>query len=182
MHTIANIGAYVSTFGANIPSAIYSALLSGVYTTPAIHVEVIGAFTNTVPTDAYRGAGRPEACYVLERLADQAAFETGLDRVEIRLRNMITNDQMPYTTAIGPTYDSGNFPALLRRATKLAKYEDFDSRRVDIEKLGRLRGIGIATFVESLPALHHPVSLVPWALGSQLLKRRIFVSMKMALF
>ena len=149
VHTIANIGAYVSTFGANIPSAIYSALLSGVYTTPAIHVEVIGAFTNTVPTDAYRGAGRPEACYVLERLADQAAFETGLDRVEIRLRNMITNDQMPYTTAIGPTYDSGNFPALLRRATKLAKYEDFDSRRVDTEKLGRLRGIGIATFVES---------------------------------
>jgi carbon-monoxide dehydrogenase large subunit len=149
VQTIANIGAYVSTFGANIPSVIYTSLLAGVYKTPAIHVEVTGVFTNTVPTDAYRGAGRPEACYVLERLADQAANETGLDRLDVRLRNMITEDQMPYTTAIGPTYDTGNFPALLRRVSKMARYGEFELRRKATKKLGRLRGIGIASFVES---------------------------------
>ena len=87
--TVANIGAYVSTFGAAIPSAIYSALLAGVYRTPAISVKVTGVFTNTLPTDAYRGAGRPEACYVLERLADRAAAEIGVDRADIRRRNLI---------------------------------------------------------------------------------------------
>ena len=89
VETVANLGAYVSTFGAAIPSAIYSALLAGVYRTPAIFVECTGVFTNTAPTDAYRGAGRPEACYVLERLADAAAQKLGLDRAEIRRRNLI---------------------------------------------------------------------------------------------
>ena len=147
--TIANIGAYISTFGASIPSVIYSALLSGVYQTPAIHVEVTGVFSNTVPVDAYRGAGRPEACYVLERLADRAAHELGMDRVEIRLKNMITAEQMPYTTAIGPTYDSGNFPALLTKACVNSDYSNFESRRLQSQKTKKLRGIGIASFVES---------------------------------
>src|SRR5207248_5597562 len=98
--TLANLGAYVSTFGAAIPSAIYSALLAGGYRTPAIHVECTGVFTNTLPTDAYRGAGRPEACYVLERLADTAADEFGLDRAEIRRRNLIPHEAMPYKTPI----------------------------------------------------------------------------------
>ncbi|MGA7488364.1 MAG: xanthine dehydrogenase family protein molybdopterin-binding subunit, partial [Xanthobacteraceae bacterium] len=94
--TFANLGAYVSTFGAAIPSAIYSALFAGGYRTPAIFVEVTGVFTNTTPTDAFRGAGRPEACYVLERLADTAAGTLGLDRAEIRRRNLIPPDAMPY--------------------------------------------------------------------------------------
>src|SRR5262249_35920886 len=100
VRTLANLGAYVSTFGAAIPSAIYSALLAGVYRTPAIFVESIGVFSNTVATDAYRGAGRPEACYVLERLADVAAGKIGLDRGEIRRRNFIPASAMPYKTPI----------------------------------------------------------------------------------
>ena len=114
--TVANIGAYVSTFGAGIPSAIYSALLAGVYRTPAIAVQSTGVFTNTVPTDAYRGAGRPEACYVLERLADEAARMLGIDRAEIRRRNLVPVEAMPYKTPIGPTYDCGNFPKVFARA------------------------------------------------------------------
>ena len=93
-----------------IPSAIYSALLAGVYRTPAIAVQSTGVFTNTVPTDAYRGAGRPEACYVLERLADEAARVVGMDRAEIRRCNLVPVEAMPYKTPIGPTYDCGNFP------------------------------------------------------------------------
>ena len=147
--TIANIGAYVSTFGAAIPSAIYSALLAGVYRTPAIFVECTGVFTNTVPTDAYRGAGRPEACYVLERLTDRAADALGLNRAEIRRRNLIPSGVMPYQTPIGPSYDSGDFPKVFERALELASYHDFSERKKSDKKRGLLRGIGIACFVES---------------------------------
>ncbi|HML11784.1 MAG TPA: xanthine dehydrogenase family protein, partial [Xanthobacteraceae bacterium] len=122
VETVANLGAYVSTFGAAIPSAIYSSLLAGPYRTPAIHVTVTGAFTNTLPTDAYRGAGRPEACYLLERLADRAARDLNIDRAEIRRRNLIPAAAMPYKTPIGPTYDSGDFPAVLEGALGLADY------------------------------------------------------------
>lgn len=149
VRTIANVGAYVSTFGAAIPSAIYSALLAGVYRTPAISVECVGVFSNTVPTDAYRGAGRPEACYVLECLADRAAAELDLDRAEVRRRNLIPTDAMPYQTPIGPSYDSGDFPRLFDRALAAANYDGFNDRRRDTERRGRLRGIGIACFVES---------------------------------
>ena len=127
--TLANLGAYVSTFGAAIPSAIYSALLAGVYRTPAICVESIGVFTNTMPTDAYRGAGRPEACYVLERLADRAADKLGIDRAEIRRRNLIAPSAMPYKTPIGPTYDSGDFPRLFARALALGDVFEIRARR-----------------------------------------------------
>jgi carbon-monoxide dehydrogenase large subunit len=146
--TIANLGAHVSTFGAAIPSAIYSALLAGPYRTPAIFVECTGVFTNTLPTDAYRGAGRPEACYVLERLADRAACELSLDRAEIRLRNLIPAAAMPYKTPIGPTYDSGDFPRVLARALEIADYRGFAARRRAAAP-GRLRGIGMACYVES---------------------------------
>jgi carbon-monoxide dehydrogenase large subunit len=129
VETVANLGAYVSTFGAAIPSAIYSSLLAGVYRTPAVLVECTGVFTNTVPTDAYRGAGRPEACYVLERLADQAARELGIDRAEIRRRNLIPAQAMPYKTPIGPTYDCGDFPKVFSRALVLADYQGFGTRR-----------------------------------------------------
>ncbi|HET7669828.1 MAG TPA: xanthine dehydrogenase family protein molybdopterin-binding subunit [Burkholderiales bacterium] len=140
VHTTANLGAYVSSFGAAIPGPIYSALLAGVYKTPHVFVEVTGVFSNTVPTDAYRGAGRPEACYVLERLADKAALELGIDRAEIRRRNLIAKSAMPYKTPVGPTYDCGDFPKLLERALSLS---NFSAKR----KPGR--GIGIACYVES---------------------------------
>jgi carbon-monoxide dehydrogenase large subunit len=149
VNTIANLGAYVSTFGAAIPSAIYSALLAGVYRTPAISVESIGVFTNTIPTDAYRGAGRPEACYVLECLTDRAADDLGLDRAEIRRRNLIPSSAMPYKTPIGPTYDSGDFPKLFARVLALGDYSKFEARRAAAKKTGRLRGFGMACYVES---------------------------------
>ncbi|MCS6920414.1 MAG: xanthine dehydrogenase family protein molybdopterin-binding subunit [Elioraea sp.] len=149
VETTANLGAYVSTFGAAIPSAIYSALLAGVYATPAIFVEVTGVFTNTVPTDAYRGAGRPEACFVLERLADEAARALGMDRAEIRRRNLIPREAMPYRTPVGPTYDCGDFPRVFARALAAAGYAQFEERRRAAGARGRLRGIGISCFVES---------------------------------
>ena len=147
--TVANIGAYVSTFGAGIPSAIYSALLAGVYRTPAITVQSTGVFTNTVPTDAYRGAGRPEACYVLERLADEAARKLGMDRAEIRRRNLIPNEAMPYKTPIGPTYDCGDFPKVFARLTEIADYNGFAKRQAAASRTRRLRGFGFACYVES---------------------------------
>jgi carbon-monoxide dehydrogenase large subunit len=142
--TTADLGAHVSTFGAAIPGPIYSALLAGVYRTPAVHVEVTGVFSNTVPTDAYRGAGRPEACYVLERLADKAARELGLDRAEIRRRNLIVRSAMPYKTPVGPTYDCGDFPAIFEKALKAARYGE---KRAAAQ--GKLRGVGLACYVES---------------------------------
>jgi aerobic carbon-monoxide dehydrogenase large subunit len=149
VETIANVGAYVSTFGAAIPSAIYSALLAGVYRTPAIFVQVTGVFTNTLPTDAYRGAGRPEACYVLERLADRAACELAIDRAEIRKRNLIPASAMPYKTPIGPTYDCGDFAKIFARALEMADYPTFAKRRAQARRAHRLRGIGMACYVES---------------------------------
>jgi carbon-monoxide dehydrogenase large subunit len=147
--TVANLGAYVSTVGAAIPSAIYSALLAGLYRTPAIHIEVVGVFTNTLPTDAYRGAGRPEACYVLERLADRAARELGFDRAEIRRRNLIPRAAMPYKTPIGPTYDSGDFPAIFAQALAASDYAGFAGRRDAARARGCLAGIGLACYLES---------------------------------
>jgi aerobic carbon-monoxide dehydrogenase large subunit len=149
VQTFANLGAYVSTFGAAIPSAIYSALFAGGYRTPAIFVEVTGVFTNTTPTDAFRGAGRPEACYVLERLADTAAAKLGLDRAEVRRRNLIPPSAMPYKTPIGPTYDCGDFPKVFARALAVADYSHFAKRRADAARRGRLAGMGMACYVES---------------------------------
>jgi carbon-monoxide dehydrogenase large subunit len=147
--TVANLGAYVSTFGAAVPSAIYSALLAGVYRTPAIAVQSTGVFTNTLPTDAYRGAGRPEACYVLERLADEAAHALGLDRAEIRRRNLIAVESMPYKTPIGPTYDCGNFPKIFSRLLAIADYEGIAERRRIAAWGQKLHGFGVACYVES---------------------------------
>ena len=149
VHTRADMGAYVSSFGAAIPGPIYSALLAGLYRTPAVFVEVEGFYSHAVPTDAYRGAGRPEACYVLERLADKAARELGLDRAEIRRRNLIAPSAMPYKTPVGPTYDCGDFPRIFERALKIGSYDSFEQRKAASAARGRLRGIGIACYIES---------------------------------
>jgi carbon-monoxide dehydrogenase large subunit len=113
-------------------------------------VQSIGVFTNTLPTDAYRGAGRPEACLVLERLAEEAARTLGIDRAEIRRRNLIAADAMPYKTPIGPTYDSGNFPKILSRLLEIADYAGFAKRRDEARvQKEKLRGFGMACYVES---------------------------------
>jgi carbon-monoxide dehydrogenase large subunit len=147
--TIAAVGAYVSTVGAAVPTTVYTAVLSGPYRIPAIFAEVRATFTNTVPTDAYRGAGRPEACFVLERLVEEAARQTGIDRVELRRRNFIPVSAMPYSTPVGPTYDTGDFIRLFERALVLGDYAGFPARRAEAAKRGMIRGFGIAYFVES---------------------------------
>ena len=147
--TIANIGGYISTFGPNIPTNLYGPLLAGVYTTPAIYCEVKVVFTNTVPVDAYRGAGRPEATFVLERLVDVAAGEMGIDRAEIRRRNMIPKEAYPYQTPVMVQYDSGDPKSCLETALKAASWADFPKRKASSAAKGRLRGIGLSTYVEA---------------------------------
>jgi aerobic carbon-monoxide dehydrogenase large subunit len=147
--TIANLGGYISTFGPNIPTNLYGPLLAGVYTTPAIHCEVKVVFTNTVPVDAYRGAGRPEATFVLERLVDIAAAQMGIDRVEIRRRNMIPKEAYPYQTPVMMRYDSGDPKGCLAKAMNVADWAGFVARKEQSARQGKLRGIGISTYVEA---------------------------------
>jgi carbon-monoxide dehydrogenase large subunit len=120
-----------------------------VYTTPAIYCEVRSIFTNTVPVDAYRGAGRPEASYLLERLVDIAAREMSMDRVEIRRRNFIPNDAFPYQTPVALQYDSGNYHATLDQALQTADWTGFEKRRAEAKAKGKLRGIGVSTYIEA---------------------------------
>src|SRR6516225_627309 len=127
--TLANLGAYLSSFAPAIPTYCYGPLLAGTYTTSAIYVEVKGVFTNTVPVDAYRGAGRPEACYVVERLVDTAAREIRIDPAELRRRNFIPRDAYPYQTPVALTYDSGDYFTTLEMALKAADYSGFEQRR-----------------------------------------------------
>ncbi len=147
--TIANMGAYLSTFASCIPTYLYATLLAGVYTTPAIYVEVKAVFTNTVPVDAYRGAGRPEATFLLERLVDIAAKEMGMDRVEIRRRNFIPTNAFPYQTPVALQYDSGDYFSTLDQAMKSANWAGFETRRAEAKQRGKLRGIGISTYLEA---------------------------------
>jgi len=147
--TLANLGGYISTFGPNIPTYLYGPLLAGVYTTPAIYCEVKLVFTNTVPVDAYRGAGRPEATFLLERLVDVAAAEMGIDRVAIRRRNMIPKEAYPYQTPVMMEYDSGDPMGCLDRALEAADWSGFPARRAESARRGKYRGIGLATYVEA---------------------------------
>jgi aerobic carbon-monoxide dehydrogenase large subunit len=149
VHTLANMGAYLSTFAPCVPTYLYATLLAGVYTTPTIYCEVKAVFTNTVPVDAYRGAGRPEATYLLERLMDVAAAETGIDRVEIRRRNFIPADAFPYQTPVALQYDSGDYHATLDQALRAADWAGFEARRAEAKARGKLRGIGISTYLEA---------------------------------
>ena len=149
VRTAANLGAYLSTFSTVIPTYLHGILFAGPYTTPAIHVEVKGVFSNTVPVDALRGAGRPEATYLLERLVDKAAREIGIDPVAMRRRNLIRPDQFPYQTPVALEYDVGDYEATLDLALEIAKADSFEERRAEARTRGRLRGLGISTFLEA---------------------------------
>ncbi|MBY0334241.1 MAG: xanthine dehydrogenase family protein molybdopterin-binding subunit [Acetobacteraceae bacterium] len=149
VHTQANMGAYLSTFAPCVPTYLYATLLAGVYTTPTIYCEVKAVFTNTVPVDAYRGAGRPEATFLLERLMDVAAKETGIDRVELRRRNFIPADAFPYQTPVALQYDSGDYQSTLDEALATADWAGFEARRAEAARRGKLRGIGVSTYLEA---------------------------------
>ena len=147
--TLANMGAYLSTFSTCVPTYLHATLLAGVYTTPVIHSNVKAVFTNTVAVDAYRGAGRPEATYLLERVVDRAAHEMGMDQAEIRRQNFIPSDAFPYQTPVALAYDSGDYNATLDAAQKAADVAGFPARKADAEARGKKRGIGYSTYVEA---------------------------------
>ena len=147
--TKANMGAYLSTFAPAVPTYLYATLLAGVYKTPAVYAEVRAVFTNTVPVDAYRGAGQPEAAFLLERLVDVIARETGFDRLELRRKNFIPASAFPYQTPVALQYDSGDYVATLEGALKAADWAGFPARRAEARARGKLRGIGISTYVEA---------------------------------
>ncbi len=146
--TRVGIGAYVSAFAAVFGTNNTKNCLSSVYRIPAIVIDVTLAFTNAAPLGPYRGAGRPEALYLIERLIDQAAAATGIDRVELRRRNLIPAAAMPYRTPNGPVYDSGEFETIMDQALALADWNGFPQRRAASERAGRLRGIGLGCFLE----------------------------------
>ena len=145
--TIANMGAYLSTFASSVPTILYATLLSGQYKTPAIYAEVKAVFTNTAPVDAYRGAGRPEATYVVERIVEQAARDMKMDSAAIRRQNFVT--EFPFASPVGLTYDTGNFGALLDRATELADVAGFPARKAASEARGMKRGMGYSCYIEA---------------------------------
>ena len=147
VHTDANLGAYLSTFSTCVPTILYATLLAGQYTTPQVYVEVDAWFTNTAPVDAYRGAGRPEATYLLERIVTRAAWDLGLSQDEIRRRNFIT--EFPYQTPVALQYDIGDYHSCLNQAQELADVKGFEDRKKASEAKGMLRGIGYSSYIEA---------------------------------
>ena len=162
--TVANLGAYVSVFAPSIPTYLYGTLLAGAYRTPAIYVEVTGVFTNTTPVDAYRGAGRPEATYLVERMVDLAARELSLDPVELRRKNFITKDQFPYQTPVALVYDSGDYEGALQKALEILDYPALRKEQERLRQQGRYIGIGFSTYLE---ACGLAPSAVAGSLGAQ---------------
>lgn len=153
VNTVANLGAYISTFAPAVPTYLHGTLLQGLYTTPKIHVDVIAAFTHTNAVDAYRGAGRPEATYLLERLVDTAALEMGIDPAELRFKNFIPAfdgvTQPGYQTQVALQYDSGNYEPVLERGLEMVGYEQFRKDQAEARKNGKLLGIGFSTYIEA---------------------------------
>lgn len=151
--TLANLGAYLSTFSTCIPTYLYGTLLQGLYTTPKINVDVAGVFTNTTPVDAYRGAGRPEATYLLERLMDLAALEMGRDPAELRFSNFIPPfdgvDQPGYQTQVALQYDSGNYQGVLTKGMEMLDYANFREEQKKASHKGKLLGVGFSTYIEA---------------------------------
>jgi aerobic carbon-monoxide dehydrogenase large subunit len=147
VHTIANLGAYLSTFSSSVPTYLYAPLLSGQYNIPAIYAEVDAVYTTTAPVDAYRGAGRPEATFVVERLVEVAARQLGIDPAKFRQMNYIT--KFPHQTPVIMMYDAGNYNASMKKALDAADYKGFGKRRKEAEKRGKLRGIGFSSYIEA---------------------------------
>ncbi|MCS7312288.1 MAG: glyceraldehyde dehydrogenase subunit alpha [Acidobacteria bacterium] len=144
----ANLGAYLSTAAPGIPTILHGLMMCGAYRIPNVHYEVLGVLTNTTPVDAYRGAGRPEATYYVERLVDLVAAELGMDPVEIRRKNFIPKDAFPYTTPTGLTYDSGDYERTLDEALRIVDYAGFRREQEEARRQGRYLGIGFSTYVE----------------------------------
>ena len=149
VNTLANLGAYLSPFGSLVPTYNYAMMLAGPYSIPNVFADVTGLYTNTSPVDAYRGAGRPEATFVVETLIDNAANELGLDPSELRSRNLLQPEQIPYQTPTGLVFDSGDFPAHFEKALERAQYFSFKERQQESLKQGKRRGIGISNYVEA---------------------------------
>jgi carbon-monoxide dehydrogenase large subunit len=145
--TIANLGAYMSTFSSSVPTYLYGTLLSGQYEIPAIYCEVDAVYTNTVPVDAYRGAGRPEATFVVERLMEIAARELGVDPADLRKKNFIK--KFPHQTPVIMNYDAGDYHASLKKALELSDYAGFGKRKRESARHGKLRGVGFSTYIEA---------------------------------
>jgi carbon-monoxide dehydrogenase large subunit len=145
--TLANLGAYMSLFSSSVPTYLYAPLLSGQYNIDNIHCNVRAYYSNTVPVDAYRGAGRPEATYLVERMMETAAREMGMDPAELRRRNFILS--FPHATPVLMEYDAGDFPTILKMAQSTADVAGFPARRAEAASRGKLRGIGYSTFIEA---------------------------------
>jgi carbon-monoxide dehydrogenase large subunit len=151
---VGNIGAHASGPGAVIVVAVGPKVITAVYHIPALHLRGTAVMTNTNVVGAYRGAGRPEAIYLIERLMDQAAYEMKIDPAELRRRNFIQPSQMPYTTPMGEKFDSGNFPHMLDRILKHADWKGYDARKRESQARGKLRGRAISTFLEWTGVVH----------------------------
>ncbi|MGF1563136.1 MAG: xanthine dehydrogenase family protein molybdopterin-binding subunit [Geminicoccaceae bacterium] len=149
VHTKANMGAYLSTFASSVPTYLYATLLAGQYKTPSIYCAVDALFTNTAPVDAYRGAGRPEATYLLETLVDECAAAMGMSPAEIRRRNFIPKDAFPYQTPVALMYDTGDYDATLNACEQLADVAGFPARKAESERRGKLRGLGYSCYIEA---------------------------------
>ncbi len=149
VRTLANMGAYLSLFAPAVPTYLYGTLLSGQYRIPAIYCHVTGVFTNTTPVDAYRGAGRPEACYLIERLMEVAAAELKVDPAAFCRKNFIPKDAFPYATPVALVYDSGNYEGALDKALELVGYEALRREQEELRKQGRYLGIGLSCYIEA---------------------------------
>jgi len=147
--TFANLGAYLSSFAPFIPTMANLKVVPGIYDVKCLHTRVRGVFTNTVAVDAYRGAGRPEAIYLIERMIDKAADDLGVDRIELRRRNLIPSSAVPFQTAAGETYDSGDFETVMNMALEGADWSGIEARKAEAAKRGRARGIGLCYYIES---------------------------------
>jgi carbon-monoxide dehydrogenase large subunit len=145
--TKANLGAYLSTFASSVPTYLYACLLSGQYNIPAIYAEVMALYTNTAPVDAYRGAGRPEATFVIERIVEIAARELGMDSAEFRRKNFVT--QFPHQTPVIMCYDAGDYDASMKKAQEIHDTAGFPSRKAKSESQGKLRGLGYSAYIEA---------------------------------
>ncbi len=153
VNTFANLGAYLSTFSTCVPTYLHGTLLQGLYTTPKINVDVTGVFTHTNAVDAYRGAGRPEATYLLERLIELGSLEMGMDPVDVRLKNFIPPfdgvNQPGYQTQVALQYDSGNYEGVLKKGLEIFDYKEFRKKQKEAAKSGKLLGVGFSTYIEA---------------------------------